>query len=237
MAEAGRTGTHEQFVHAVRAAAVALASGRGDIDAAEAARLLACKLVYGIGTGTYRGVCHYGAWQNGAGAVEVVEVAATGEESLVQVAGTTVHELGHVLAGWQAGHGPAWKRACERLGLRRATVGQAYCLAALAAPLRGEIARLIAGLVDGRPAFLAAISPVRVSPTAKPCPAGIGVRGGTSRGAGSGSRLRLWVCGCAKPVKVRVASDAFDATCNLCGERFRLEVPKEAREPVVLQRV
>jgi hypothetical protein len=33
-----------------------------------------------------------------------------------------------------------------------------------------------------------------------------------------GSRLRLYECGC--PVKVRVASDEFDATCNDCGESF-----------------
>lgn len=33
-----------------------------------------------------------------------------------------------------------------------------------------------------------------------------------------GSRLRLWECECG--VKVRVASDEFDATCGLCNERF-----------------
>lgn len=33
-----------------------------------------------------------------------------------------------------------------------------------------------------------------------------------------GSRLRLYECECG--VKVRVASDAFDATCNHCGELF-----------------
>jgi hypothetical protein len=36
-----------------------------------------------------------------------------------------------------------------------------------------------------------------------------------------GSRLRKWVCGCEKPIPVRVASDDFDATCNRCGEAFR----------------
>src|SRR5437016_13823745 len=91
--------THEQFCHDVRAAAVAWASARGSITEAEAARLMAAKLVYGVGSGGYRGVCHYRAWANGHGPVEVVEVAASGEESLVQVAGTTPHELGHTLPG------------------------------------------------------------------------------------------------------------------------------------------
>jgi len=38
---------------------------------------------------------------------------------------------------------------------------------------------------------------------------------------GSGSRLRLWVCDCAKPVKVRVSSDDFRAHCDLCNAAFK----------------
>ncbi len=30
---------------------------------------------------------------------------------------TFLHELGHILAGWHAAHGPAWKAACRALGL------------------------------------------------------------------------------------------------------------------------
>jgi hypothetical protein len=37
--------------------------------------------------------------------VEFVEVAATGRESLVQLAGTTIHVTAHVLAGRGTGHG------------------------------------------------------------------------------------------------------------------------------------
>ena len=213
--------THEQFVHDVRSAVVAWATGGATISEEEASRLLAAKLVYGAGDGRYRGICHYEAWANGVGPVEVVEIAAAGEESLVQVAGTTIHELGHVLAGWKAGHGPGWKSACERLGLRRAVAaGQRYLLASMAPEIRTEVVGLIAGLTDGRPAFLAALSPLRVAPAPRPCPAGVGVRGGASRGKGSGSRLRLWVCECDPPVRVRVASDAFLATCGVCGQGF-----------------
>jgi len=56
------------------------------------------------------------------------------------------------------------------------------------------------------------------------------VRGSKSRGAGSGSRLRLWICDCQKPVKVRVASDDFRATCGLCAQPFHLDVPKHTQE-------
>jgi hypothetical protein len=219
--------THEQFVHDIRAAAVARALAGGTVDQVEAARILSAKLVYGAGDGRYRGVCHFQAWAHGTGPVEVVEIAAAGEESLIQVAGTTLHELAHVLAGWEAGHGPDWKKACERLGLRRALAGgQCYLLAAMAPEIRTEVVGLVAGLVDGHPAFMAALSPVRVAPTPKPCPAGIGVKGGKSRGKGSGSRLRLWVCACEKPVRVRVATDEFRAHCDVCGEAFRLSPPR-----------
>lgn len=36
-----------------------------------------------------------------------------------------------------------------------------------------------------------------------------------------GTRLRLYECQC--PVKVRVASDTFDATCNVCSSLFNLQ--------------
>jgi hypothetical protein len=87
-----------------------------------------------------------------------------------------------------------------------------------------EVARLVEGLVDGHPAFVAALSPGRVTPAPKPCPAGVGVKGGTSRHKGSGSRLRLRICRCEKPVRVRVASDDFHAHCDACGQAFHKSV-------------
>jgi hypothetical protein len=48
--------THEQFVHDVRAAAVAWARARGTITEEEAGRILAAKLVYGASDWRYRGV-------------------------------------------------------------------------------------------------------------------------------------------------------------------------------------
>lgn len=49
--------THEQFVHEVRMAAVALATARSTITEAEPGWILGAKLVYGVGDGRYRGVC------------------------------------------------------------------------------------------------------------------------------------------------------------------------------------
>ena len=55
------TMTHEAFVHAVRAIAVARIA-----DPHTRERLLAAKLVYGTGDGRYRGICYYRSWRNGA---------------------------------------------------------------------------------------------------------------------------------------------------------------------------
>jgi len=204
--------THEQFCHAVRALAVELAPSdkRGE--------LMGAKLVYGIGNGTYRGVCHYDTWQNGSRHA-LIEIAATGEESTVQLAGTTIHETAHVLAGWSAGHGKEWKAACRVLGLANAAAaGQAYrpedfpelwpAISALGDPN------------DGRPTFTRGMNtPTGTVKPLAPCPMGRGTKGGKSTGPGSG-RLRLWECACPKPVKVRVASDTFAAHCDHCGEAF-----------------
>lgn len=190
--------SHEDFIHAVRDIAVSRALELGTIDETSATRLRHAKLVYGIGNGSYRGVCHYQAWQNGIGKVEVIEIAATAEESWVQLAGTTIHELGHALAEWGAGHGNEWKAAADRLGLRKAkAAGMRYTLAALEPKVRAEVAGIAEGLAhDGTPAFASASwLGVALKPTAKGCTAGTGTRGGSSRGTGSGSRLVKVECG------------------------------------------
>lgn len=184
-------------------------------------RVLDAKLVYGVGgVKGARGVTFYGAWQNGT-THDFVEVCAAGEESDVQIAGTTIHELAHVLAGPGHGHEKAWKAACKVLGLVYAEAGgQAYAPEHFDPALWAAISALDLP-TDGRPVLRAGHGFVGI-PLVKPrpCPLGIGVRGGTSRGVGSGSRLRLWVCQCEQPVKVRVASDDFQATCHRCGSAF-----------------
>src|SRR6266550_3644066 len=77
---------HEQFVNKIRS----LIADRQPADIAE--RLRSVKLVYGCGDGSYRGICYYSAWKNGKpDRVDVVEIAASGEEHPVQLAGTTIH--------------------------------------------------------------------------------------------------------------------------------------------------
>src|SRR5258708_40197236 len=102
--------THESFVNAVAAMAIARISP-GDTRST----LDSIKLVYGAGESGVRGVTYFNRWK-GADVnqpVPFVEISAFNQESWIQIAGTTIHELGHVAAGLGAGHGKGWKEACE----------------------------------------------------------------------------------------------------------------------------
>ena len=107
--------THERYLHAVRDAVIARAVERQTITGEQGARLSHTKLLYGVGDGTYRGVTVFDAWENGVGRVDIVEVAATGQESWIQLAGAVIHEMGHVQAGMDAGHSNQWKDAAAAL--------------------------------------------------------------------------------------------------------------------------
>jgi hypothetical protein len=207
--------THEAFVHAVRVVAA-----RRVTDASERARLLAAKLVYGGGPDGVRGICYFGAWDNGA-KQDFLEISAIGEENYVQLAGTTIHELAHCLAGPQHGHGPGWKAACDVLGLATAqAAGQSYASDHFDAAVWAAIEAL-PHPCDGTPSFQGRTGQAPRAP--RPCPLGIGTRGGRSRGVGSGSRLRKYVCGCPEGTVgriVRVAKDAWNATCDDCGTKY-----------------
>lgn len=219
----GRTKmTHEEFIQAVRNAA----AGRLD-DAILRQQVLRAKVVYGQGRIGVRGICHYEAWENENLRHEFVEIGAFCEESPLQLAGTTIHELAHVIAGRGAGHGRTWRMAAATLGLIRSRASdQQYEANDFAPDLKRQIDAIGAPL-DGTP-----ILDRRTRPRMHGCPAGIGTRGGSSRGSGSGSRLRLWVCAC--PIKVRVASDNFCATCSICHDTFRRNEVERAfkREPI-----
>ena len=117
-----KTTTHEEFLLSVKE--LALATAPHDVKR----KLEPVKLVYGHGDGHTRGICYYDHWRaNGSGAVPFLEIHAAGEESVVQLAGTTIHEMGHALAGCGAGHAGAWKAACAVLGLNaREAGGQDY---------------------------------------------------------------------------------------------------------------
>jgi hypothetical protein len=219
MAQATNTNTHEDYIQAVRTFVLNSAATLTDD---EKAKLAHTKLMYGVGQAGVRGVCYYESWQNGIGKVDVVEVSAQTQENFVQLTGTTVHELAHVLAGHAAGHGPEWKEAATRLGFAKKpeAAGQRYMLAQFNGSLRTFAYTEAARIAEGMPAFqtsawLAILGGLR---TIRPCSAGNGSKGGTSYSRG---RMRLWECvGCPKPIKVRVASDDFQATCNRCGTDF-----------------
>lgn len=210
--------THEAYIHAVREIAAAR------IPKAERAPLYSIKLVYGSGRIGTRGTTFFGCWKNGhpTDAHPFVEVCAFGEESPVQVAGTTIHELAHVLAGPGAGHGPDWHAACARLGLCKVqAAGTDYAEGCFDA----EVWKAISALPkpeDGRPTGATGLSGAAVGLPMqlklRPCGAGIGTRGGKSHGIGSGSRLRKFACPCG--VIARVARDDFMAVCTLCDKPF-----------------
>lgn len=214
--------THEQYIHAVREIAVLR------LNAEDRAAALDAKLVYGAGSKQTRGVTYFGCWKNGHDHA-FAEICAFGEDSPIQVAGTTLHELGHVLAGAGKGHGKGWKEACNRLGLVHVlAAGTRYSLACFAPDIRMAIAALPQP-TDGSPQPFGGFGPngMPLQLKLRPCSAGIGAKGGKSRGAGSGSRLRKFVCGCG--VISRVAREEFRAKCDDCGSAFKRAEPVLAK--------
>ena len=204
---------HQAFVEEVATLAIAR------LDSEEQKKCQA-RILYGVGRPGVRGTTFYGSWKNGGEEpIDIVEICALHEESLVQVAGTTVHEIGHVLAGQEAGHHKPWKDACSQLGLRRAMMGgQTYLLSSFEPELREVIARRV--FLDGKPIFGLNGAPTP-SRKLRPCTLGFGTKGGKSRGVGSGSRQRKFVCECDPPIIVRSARDELHALCCICGELFK----------------
>lgn len=216
--------SHEDYIKRVAQLAIQRLENSPELKAkAEKA-----KLVYGAGNPGLRGVTYFNRWLDGDSqeAQAFVEVCSFGEESPIQLAGTTIHELAHVIAGPAAGHGKEWKAACELLGLRRVkAAGTRYMAAMIDPTMRTQIAGYAAQLEEARPHNgrngVSGIDLLGLLATKiKPCSMGIGTRGGKSRGAGSGSRLRKFCCDCTPPIIARVARDEFDATCNICNGPF-----------------
>lgn len=215
--------THEDYIRDVAAFVVMHA----DLNPTEQDTLAGIKLVYGSGPSGTRGITFFGRWKAGETERPFVEISAFGQSSIVQLTGTTIHELGHVLAGWGAGHGKEWHGACERLGLIGVKAAGTDYTWANFSPWVATYAMAIEPPDDGEPvkAIIGQL-PFGLRPGGsmaglfklKGCSAGIGTRGGKSRGVGSGSRLRLWQCSCG--CKVRAATDALDATHDPCGTKF-----------------
>jgi hypothetical protein len=195
--------SHEAFVRAVAELGIGLLADEEKQAAGKA------KIAYGAGQAGLRGITYFQRWlDNKDEQIAFVEVCAHGEENPVQLAGTTLHEMGHVLAGPMAGHDKAWKLACERLGLRRIkAAGTAYTLSMFDSRIRSQVAELIIRINDGSPHIPGLVGLQKI----RPCSQGIGVRGGKSRGAGSGSRLRKYVCAHCGQI-LRASTDTLRAT-------------------------
>ncbi len=217
MTNRAKTITHEDYIKAIKEIVCNHASGEMQ------AQLNNIKLVYGAGHGLgARGITLYDRWSTKE-KQHLVEICALGEENFTQLAGTTIHELAHVLAGHGHGHDLEWKKLCDTLGLRKAMAAGMQYLPANFAPWFREQWSTISKPNDGKPARSidingAMLTGAPIFKTTRGCTLGYGVRGGKSRGIGSGSRLRLYTCACK--TKVRVASDSFDATCNVCKQKF-----------------
>ena len=173
------------------------------LNKAERNKVLGAELLY-AGRPNVFGICFYNRWRREE-THDVIEISAFSEESVEQLWETLAHELAHVLAGCGAGHGPEWKAVAKRLGLRRPTASGPAGIEDLEPELM-KVLRQIPVPQDGKPVTRSA-SVIRTGTTsgASPCPLGIGTQGGTSRGPGSGSRLRLYMCECNEPQASRVS--------------------------------
>ncbi len=213
---------HEGYLHVVRDVLAAR------LNEPERIKVLGTELLYGAGRPSIFGICFYNRWRREQ-THDVIEISAFNEESVDQLWETLAHELAHSVAGYGAAHGPEWKAAAKRLGLRRPVAAGPAGFGDLDPELIA-ILRQIPVPQDGNPVTqVETLVPTGTTSVAT-CPLGIGTQGGTSRGPGSGSRLRLYMCECELPVRVRVASDEFRARCLICESEFQRvnTIPKVA---------
>lgn len=115
----------------------------------------------------------------------------------VEVLAVLVHEQLHAAVGCQHGHRGPFSKA-----MREAGMVKPWTTSTPGPELRAALEAEAAALGEYPHAAL------RVADRPRP-----------------GSRLRLYECGCTpRPVKLRVASDDLDATCNVCGQKFERQV-------------
>ncbi len=118
----------------------------------------------------------------------------------LEVLGTLLHELVHASVGTDKKHGKVFSQAARKVGLT------------------GPPTATTVG--DGlRPLLQSYIDRAGLYPHAAILP---------PHKEKAGSRLRLYECSCEPVVKVRVASDRFQARCEVCEELFTLVEPQEA---------
>ena len=195
MVDSLRTVTHEDYLVAVTTAVC-------EQYPTTAASLSQVQLVFG--TGPRRRALDplhrvWGGWEADE-PLPLVEIAAIGGLAPAETCHVVLHELAHVLTPG-AGHGKAWRYAARQVGLLQPRawpgVGELASWGAIAPALR----RRLQGIPE----------PTERAPAAyfdwhrRPCGVGYGTRGGTSRGAGAGSRYLKVTCqhpGCGYQVRL-----------------------------------
>jgi hypothetical protein len=113
-------------------------------------------------------------------------------EDSLQVLGVLLHELVHAAIGCQFGHRKAFSQAARRVGLAGPPTATT-----IGDRLRPVLERFVAATGSYPHAAIQLQVTHRV-----------------------GSRLRLYECQCASPIKVRVARNEFQARCLRCGGLF-----------------
>ena len=188
--------THEDYLAAVATAVC-------EQFPATAASLSEVQLVFGTGPRRRALAIRQRVWNGGEAdtPLPLVEIAAIGALAPAETCHVVLHELAHVLApGF--GHGRVWRYAARQVGL----------LNPRAWPDMGELADWNAIAPAIRARLQAIPAPTERAPAdfyedwhRRPCGAGYGTRGGTSRGEGSGSRYLKVVCqvpGCGYQVRI-----------------------------------
>ena len=188
--------THEDYLAAVATAVCeqfpATAAAFGEVQ-----------LAFGTGSRRRTVGAQHRVWSVGTAhePLPLVEIAAIGALAPAATCHVVLHELAHVLAqGF--GHGRVWRYAARQVGLLNPRAwpdaGELAAWTAIAPVLRAKLQR-IPEPTEPAPADFSEDWDRR------PCGAGYGSRGGTSRGAGSGSRYLKVVCqvpGCGYQVRI-----------------------------------
>ncbi len=128
----------------------------------------------------------------------------------IEVLGVLLHELIHAAVGVEHKHGKEFSQAAKKVGLvrpwRSTTVGET---------LRPELDRIMT-LLGHYPHAAIQLGAIQLETSDVP------IETSDVPKKSVGSRLRLYECSCHPPVKVRVASDHFQAQCLRCNKLFRL---------------
>lgn len=177
--------THEDYLAAITAAVCAQFPATADA-------LNQVHLVFGSGPRRRGRPTLHRAWGGGEAVdpLPLVEIAAIGGLSPPETCHVVLHELAHILAPGM-GHNKAWRHAARQVGLVRPRA-------------RPDVVEL-SDWAEISPALHTALQaiPMPTEPPPaeyrydwqrRPCGAGHGSRGGTSRGEGSGSRYLKATC-------------------------------------------